>query len=757
LNRACSLFAITSTIIAAAFFCAKSADGAEAAPGKSAALSQRRMIVVVADRTGLSDWSDPALVNFRSLVEKGSLGLMVTRTDSYLSRGESRSAEVASFLTLNAGLPAGGNNNGRLAYGMTGIYEGRPAAPLYSHLTGAPIPEDGIMNLGIISLLRMNQDGRWNALPGALGDALRSSGLRTAAIGNSDRFGVQERSASIIAMDSKGFIDHGNVSAAMVEIDLFSATHYKTNYKALFDELDKTLEASHFIVVDLGDAARLGRLRDMMSDAAFIDANRRVLLDYDAALGEISKKINPETTQLILISPTPPANAAKLKQTLTPLLLYGAGVKAGTALTSSSTRRPGLARNTDFAPHVCGFFGIEAPVEFIGSPLSFADVGGVFDFISEFHARNSFVESRFDLLKGIVVWHLIVLVLGFLTVLRLDKAGKFWRSAMTAVILWTASMFFVFLILGAFPQFSEAADFSVAFFAGAGIVAALVWLAPGADGKMMALSALYMVALLADQLTGASLIKNSVLGYYPQMGARFYGVGNEYMGIMIGAPLAFFGLLLDRAKSAQGFIKWAMALVLAVSAFVIGAPFIGANFGGLISSVFAFALMAMLAWNLKLSWKTVIAAGLCVAALAGLALSADYLLSRDASHVGSLVGRVVEGGGPQEFFIVAGRKLAVNFRLLRVSFWSALFIGSVAVALSAHYFPAERVKSLFSRQDFFRKAYLAALGGALAAFAANDSGIVPGATTLMLPTAALFIMLFNGESRKDTKPRKRKS
>jgi hypothetical protein len=715
------------------------------------------MIVVVADRTGLADWSDPALVNFRSLVEKGSLGLMVTRTDSYLSRGESRSAEVASFLTMNSGAPAGGHNNGRLAYGMTGVYEGRPAAPLYSHLTGAPMPEYGIMNLGVISLVRMNEDGRWNARPGALGDALRSSGLRTAAIGNSDRFGVQERSASIIAMDSKGFIDHGDVSAAMVKIDLFSATHYKTNYKALFEEFDEGLVNSHLIVVDLGDAARLSRLRDMMSDAAFIEENRKILLEYDAALGEISKRINPQTTQLVLISPTPPANAAKLKQTLTPLLLYGAGVKAGTALTSSSTRRPGLARNTDFAPHVCEFFGIEAPVEFIGSPFSFAGVNDVFNFISDFHARNSFVESRFDLLKGIIVWHLIVLALGFMTALRLDKTGKFWRSAMTALILWTASMFFVFLILGAFPQIDDAATFNIAFFGGAGVVAALVWLAPGADGKMIALSALYMIALLADQLTGAALIKNSVLGYYPQMGARFYGVGNEYMGIMIGAPLAFFGLLLDRAKSAQAYLKWAMALVLAASAFVIGAPFIGANFGGLISSVFAFSLMAMLAWNLKLSWKTVIAAGLCVAVLAGLALAADYLLLRNASHVGSLVGRVLEGGGPQEFFIVAGRKLAVNLRLLRVSFWSALFLGSVAVALSAHYFPAERVKSLFARQDFFRKAYLAALGGALVAFAANDSGIVPGATTLMLPTAGLFLLLFNSKSGKPKKARKKKS
>ena len=43
--------------------------------------------------------------------------------------------------------------------------------------------------------------------------------------------------------------------------------------------------------------------------------------------------------------------------------------------------------------------------------------------------------------------------------------------------------------------------------------------------------------LLLDVLTGSSLIRLSPLGYDVMLGARFYGIGNEYMGILVGSSL----------------------------------------------------------------------------------------------------------------------------------------------------------------------------------------------------------------------------
>ena len=57
---------------------------------------------------------------------------------------------------------------------------------------------------------------------------------------------------------------------------------------------------------------------------------------------------------------------------------------------------------------------------------------------------------------------------------------------------------------------------------------------------------LLVFGLLLDIVSGQNLIKNSLLGYDPIIGARYYGIGNEYVGILIGAVLVLTTVLMER-------------------------------------------------------------------------------------------------------------------------------------------------------------------------------------------------------------------
>src|SRR5699024_7912310 len=53
--------------------------------------------------------------------------------------------------------------------------------------------------------------------------------------------------------------------------------------------------------------------------------------------------------------------------------------------------------------------------------------------------------------------------------------------------------------------------------------------------RILVISSLTLIALILDQWLGMKLIQASPLGYDVIAGARFYGMGNEYMGVLVGA------------------------------------------------------------------------------------------------------------------------------------------------------------------------------------------------------------------------------
>ena len=66
---------------------------------------------------------------------------------------------------------------------------------------------------------------------------------------------------------------------------------------------------------------------------------------------------------------------------------------------------------------------------------------------------------------------------------------------------------------------------------------------PAAGGPPLfrLLCGLLLLFLLLDLATGSRLLQSAWMSYSVVEGARFYGIGNEYMGVAIGVACVLFG------------------------------------------------------------------------------------------------------------------------------------------------------------------------------------------------------------------------
>jgi hypothetical protein len=90
-----------------------------------------------------------------------------------------------------------------------------------------------------------------------------------------------------------------------------------------------------------------------------------------------------------------------------------------------------------------------------------------------------------------------------------------------------------------------------------------------------------------------------LLGYDPIIGARFYGIGNEYMGVLVGASIITISIFFEKF----GFkniilLPFALAVV-----FIMGNPMMGANVGGTITISAAFLFLILKSNGIKIDNK----------------------------------------------------------------------------------------------------------------------------------------------------------
>ncbi|EYR63365.1 hypothetical protein N866_01190 [Actinotalea ferrariae CF5-4] len=188
------------------------------------------------------------------------------------------------------------------------------------------------------------------------------------------------------------------------------------------------------------------------------------------------------------------------------------------------------------------------------------------------------------------------------------------------------------------------------------------------------------LVLVADVVTGATVQLSAPLGVSTVVGARFYGFNNTSFAVFAAAVLLAAATVADPlVRSGR---RRTAALVVGgiglVAAVVNGTPGLGSDFGGPPALLPGFAVLALAAAGIRLTWRraVVVLGGTGAAMLAFLLV--DWLRPpEDRTHLGRFVDTVLDGGLGD----VVGRKLAQNVANLGGTWLTLLAVGGIALVV----------------------------------------------------------------------------
>ena len=392
---------------------------------------------------------------------------------------------------------------------------------------------------------------------------------------------------------------------------------------------------------------------------------------------------------------------------LTPILEWGDGIAAG-LLRSPSTRRAGLVVNTDFAPTVAAYFGVTRK-EFPVRP--FGDVWAAIAAPDAEHQVRALEGQALSQAQGMKALPYLALSLAawMLGGTALASRKRLPRFGPVAPLTLLVALVFSTSVLSLFVWFS--------------LLLAPAWATSrrfGARNAALLLLTVLAAALIGDMLTGSRLMQRGLLGYSALEGARYYGIGNEAMGVLIGT------LLVLTARLWHPFGRWRVTLLLLLGtvAILLGSAGVGAKAGGLLVSLAAFGTLGFSLLGGR--WSVRVALALAAAVIAAMTLAAvgDAVGGQGPhSHIGEAVRRIQTGGWSEAENIMV-RKLAVEGRLAFHSAWACPLWGGLFCLASMW-----RKRSPTTTEE--RALRTAGMVGIAACLALNDAGVVAGALCLV--------------------------
>ncbi|MFN2543787.1 MAG: hypothetical protein ABR600_04325 [Actinomycetota bacterium] len=396
------------------------------------------------------------------------------------------------------------------------------------------------------------------------------------------------------------------------------------------------------------------------------------------------------------------------------------------SLTSDTTRRDGVVSNEDVAPTILSFLHIPVPSEMNGEPIRRVDAGPPFDL----HRRH--LEQRrltVPIQVGLGLAELIVgLILLFLVGRRQRIRGKLARHA-GALPLTMAVLGVSALAAGGLPRISYAwvVPFLLVVPLAAGL-GAIRLRRRGALVPAAAIGAAILAFFAVEAVEGWPDTLTTLFGGTALDGARFYGMPNIEVGLVLGAALWLAAIL----PTYEGFV-----CLLAAGLFA-GFPDLGVNFGAAIT-IFAAAGM-WLAVRTRMGWLKGIAlvVGVTAAGL-GAVVGANLLWSEAPTH-GARFVHDAPGRGWSGLWTFASNRLLVGWRLLVHAPLSWVPVLGLLPALWFVLRPTPTLRASFDRYPAWRDAVLVTILASMVAYVANDSGAAAVGWGFGLAVAGIFYL-----------------
>ncbi|SFM12531.1 hypothetical protein SAMN03159341_11754 [Paenibacillus sp. 1_12] len=672
-------------------------------------------------------------------------------------------------------------------------------AALYHRYTGRDA--DGNIVIPTIANIRRKNEAIWyHASPGQLGELLRAAKVRLSVWGNMDHASGTDlengnpsavidkrlrRYAPLLVMDKEGTVADGDVggNGLLVNADrpYGVATHYSWLLKKWRGQGSPALT-----VMELGDLGRLYEERNSYNQAAFGRLKQEIMTELDQFIGELAASVDTfpsGNAELWIISPQVNGDALKYKALLAPIVRYKPS-SGESLLTSATTRRTGIVSLVDIGPTLLQAYGLATPKEMIGFPMISEAMPNAFArLLDEVSRMQRVYRLRPSLLYGLAVYEIVVMLIILIVIMLKsfrtirNKEKTLWRILLYSLLLLPAGLLAMGWLPTASASSTEAVILMITF-----VLCASVGLACAANHPKYMMLGLFWsglivsVLIMYDGLHDAKAMKSSVLGYDAMIGARYYGIGNEFMGVLLGSvllaitSLAQARRLIRRRKPlgvtppwqhtdgrngsvqsvqpAAQTTRWhAWLPAAAVGAVVTGylaAPALGTNAGGALSAAAGFgALAARLA-----GWRSWVRLAPALALLLGAALGGLWLLNAGAvtglaadgqSHIGRAFG-TLEQGRLDVIGATIMRKLEMNGHLIKVSAWSKVLLTGLLVMTVLVLRPRGRFQQWQRRYPYLMHGCAANVIGSIAALLLNDSGIVAAATMIIYGSVPLLLL-----------------
>lgn len=624
---------------------------------------------------------------------------------------------------------------------------------LYKYATGQSPKKINLLSVN--NLDQYNQsNGEFKSKMGYLGDTLSSNGKKIGILGNSDYYDmvtgqeIRNRDFALMVMDSRGRIEEGNVDFINKKDQSFPFG-ISTDYDKLKDETKKYYAKTDFLMVNLGDTFRLDEYKVNLNSTTYARMKYRVYNKVSDYLEYVFKMAGKNDTIYILGSFPSKLDYANNRR-LAPLVRFDMSESGKGLLLSSTTRRAGVFANLDLGVDILNRFGLKNK-EMVGRQLTNKTMDNRDDYMTKEYKKIVAISSiRMTIINIYVAVISVSWILGALALWQRDKLPKKHKKKilnfLKEMVKLGLIMPLAFLSAPILRPGSQAqVTLSIVF------MTVLLYILGSRifkndDLKQVGFYSILMILLIVvDSVISTPLMQSNIMSYDPMIGARYYGIGNEYEGATIGSAILGIAILLEYKKIPKLWVAIFLFAVLITSAY----PSMGANVGGAISESIAYIAFFLLICGIKIDFKKSVLVVAITALIVAVFATADIMLGM-GSHLGNFVVQVFRNG-PMEIVTVFARKIDMNIQLAQTTVWVNILLVGLLILGFTIFRPNRHFSYMKERYKIVYDGYLAIMVGCVVTLLVNDSGIIAAATDSIYLLIPVIIILINKFNQKEDK------
>lgn len=441
----------------------------------------------------------------------------------------------------------------------------------------------------------------------------------------------------------------------------------------------------------------------------FLDKSNILLLEYDIQEEknnvEILKRYLTEyKDNQIIILPKKVAEKDKylLNKYLVPII-YIDGENNG-LLTSNSTKREGFIAIEDISVQLKNTYGYAKKVN-IGKPFKFLEVENPIKEINKLYRINMNLLISAYLFHGITYLSIILLCISIMKSNKVNNKLYFFYSFISVNIL-------ISLVLGLFKLNQSIVIYLILSMLISYIIKKLI--IKKELNFVKTISSFTYICVVLGTMLYPNMIYNSYIGFNNLVyGARYYGLNNGIMGVLLATSILFFFSMTKDIKNIN--FKRVIGIIIFVVNMITLSTHFGANTGGFITSVSLFGFMIyIMFFSKKNGIKEILIFLLIGLFIFGINMFFD-ILREDNTHAISFFYRIKENG-ISEFISMASFKAKELMKLTLTPPFSLAIIAEIIIFKKLY-------KYIISNKSLKEKAIIVLLTSIIG-FLINDTGVI---------------------------------